>query len=209
MQSNPHGPLCPAPASELHARFLAILPRIEQHARIYFRHIRCPTQKEEVLAEVRGLVWKWFVRLVRRGKDVDAFVSTIASYATRAVGSGRRVCGQEKAKDAMSSFAQRKHGFAIGTLLEAASLSDNPLAEALQDNTVSSVPEQVAFRLDFPAWRRTRSDRDRRIIDRMIVGERTATLARLFGVSAARVSQMRREFHDDWHAYCGEPIAVG
>jgi hypothetical protein len=60
MRSNPNDPIRPAP--ELHARFLAILPRIEQHARIYFRHIRCPAQKEEVLAEVRGLVWKWFVR---------------------------------------------------------------------------------------------------------------------------------------------------
>ncbi len=78
------------------------------------------------------------------------------------------------------------------------------LADALLDNTVSPVLDQVAFRIDFPAWRRTRTERDRRIIDSMMVGESTARLARLFGVSAARISQLRREFHHDWHSFCGE-----
>jgi hypothetical protein len=79
-----------------------------------------------------------------------------------------------------------------------------PLADALLDNTVSPVLDQVAFRLDFPAWRRTRTERDRRLIDCMMTGESTAILARLFGVSAARISQMRREFHRDWHSFCGD-----
>jgi hypothetical protein len=43
------------------------------------------------------------------------------------------------------------------------------------------------------------------MIDRMILGERTLDLSKQFGVSAARVSQLRREFHDDWRRYCGEP----
>src|SRR5262249_44347388 len=57
------------------------------------RHVRCPDRKEELLAELRGLAWAWFVRLVRRGKDVLAFVSALATFAARAVNSGRRVCG--------------------------------------------------------------------------------------------------------------------
>jgi hypothetical protein len=42
---------------QLHATFLAeVLPRVEAHGRVYFRHVRCPDRKEELLAELRGLV---------------------------------------------------------------------------------------------------------------------------------------------------------
>jgi hypothetical protein len=81
---------------QLHAIFLAdVLPRVEAHGRIYFRHVKCPDRKEEFLAELCGLIWKWFVALVRRGKNVLEFVSTLASFAARAVHSGRRVCGHD------------------------------------------------------------------------------------------------------------------
>jgi len=71
--------------SALHAGFLSILPRIEQHARIYFRYLRCPDLKEDAVVETIALAWSWYRRLVRRGKDVARFVSTLASYAARAV----------------------------------------------------------------------------------------------------------------------------
>jgi hypothetical protein len=184
----------------------SVLPRVEAHGRVYFRHVRCRHRKQELLAEMAAISWRWFVRLVRRGKDVLKFVGRLAVYAARAISSGRRVCGRERARDAMSASAQRRRGFAVGGLPEAGTPLSGPLAEALEDNTTSPIPDQVAFRIDFPEWRRTRTQRDRRIIDCMMTGESTARLARLFGVSAARISQMRREFHHDWHSFCGEPM---
>jgi hypothetical protein len=139
--ASPSGPR-PNP-DPLHERFLAILPRIEQHGRCYFRHVRCPAQREELLAELRGLCWLWFVRLVRRGKDVLNFVSALAAYAARAVHSGRRVCGHERKQEVLSPVAQRLHGFAVGKLPDFSTLTGSPLEEALQDNTASPVPEQV------------------------------------------------------------------
>ncbi len=181
----------------------AILPRVEAHGRVYFRHVRCLNQKEELLDEMAALCWKWFLRLVRRGKDVLQFVSALVTYAARAVGSGRRVCGHERARDVLSPVAQRRHGFTVSRLPGCSTLHGNPLDEALQDNTVSPVPEQVAFRLDFPAWRRTHCERDRRLIDRLMLGERTLDASRAFGLSPARVSQKRREFRHDWQIFCG------
>jgi hypothetical protein len=128
----------------LQAVFLAdVLPRVEAHGRVYFRHVRCRDRKEELLAELRGLAWKWYVRLVHRGKDVLDFVSALATYAARAVNSGRRVCGHERKKDVLSPVAQRLHGFAVCTLPEFSTLNGNPLEDALADNRVSPVPEQV------------------------------------------------------------------
>src|SRR5262245_16376306 len=109
--------------AELHTPFLAILPRIEAHGNVYFRHLKCSHQKAEALAEMRALAWKWFLRLAERGKDPSSFVSAIAVYAARAVHSGRRVCGAEKAKDVLSPVAQRHGGFKVESLPHATSTS--------------------------------------------------------------------------------------
>src|SRR4051812_22142753 len=47
-----------------------------------------------------------------------------------------------------------------------------------------------------------RTDRDRKLIDDLMAGERTMDVAGKHGLSAARVSQLRREFRDDWESYC-------
>jgi hypothetical protein len=190
------------PGAGLHARFLSILPRIVTHGRVYFRHLRRADQ-EEAVQETVALCWKWFVRLAGRGKDAARFPSALASYAARAVRGGRRVCGQERGRDALSPLAQRRRGFAVGRLPDVSTLSDNPLSEALADNTQTPPDEQCAFRLDFPAWRGSRAERDRRIIDELMRGERTRDVAGRHGLSPARVSQLRHEFHDDWARFCG------
>jgi hypothetical protein len=208
----------PADLAHLHAVFLAdILPRVEAHGRVYFRHVRCTDRKEELLAEMRGLCWKWYVGLVRRGKDVLDFVSALANYAARAVNSGRRVCGHERAKDVLSPVARRLHGFVIEALPQVTSTSHEYLyasphgqerldafEERLRDNTQTPPDEQAAFRIDFPLWRCTRTERDRRVIDALMAGGRTKDVSQKFGLSPGRVSQLRRDFLEDWRRFCGE-----
>jgi len=190
--------------AELRARFLAIRERIEMHARICFRHIRCWFQKDDLIAETIALAWKWFRRLAQKGKDAREFASVLASYAARAVRSGRRVTRQLKPQDVLSEVARQRHGFYVGKLPDFSTLDTNPLSDALIDNTRSPVPEQVQFRLDFPAWLGTRTDRDRCLIGDMMTGQRTLDLSRRYGLSPGRISQLRREFHDDWQHFCGE-----
>jgi hypothetical protein len=189
-------------AAELHTAFLTILPRIQLHGHVYFRHRR-PDRREEAVAEMVALAWKWFTRLAERGKDATAWPMALACFAARAVNHGRRLCGQEKSKDVLSPSAQQRHGFTVSPLPEPSSADDNLLVEALHDNTCTPPDEQAAFRLDFPAWRLTRSDRDRRVIDDLMVGERTMDVAAKRGLTAGRVSQLRRDFHEDWSRFCG------
>ena len=66
------------------------------------------------------------------------------------------------------------------------------------------MPDQVIFRNDFPAWLRTRTERDRRVAQDLMVGERTKNVARKFGMSPGRVSQLRRDFHEDWQRFEGD-----
>jgi hypothetical protein len=197
----------PPPHAALQQRFLTILPRVEQHARIYFRHLGAD-RLEEAVAEMTALAWKWHLNLAARGKDVTQFPTVLAAYAARAVRSGRRLCGQAKAKDVMSPAAQQRHGFAVGKLPDVGTLSSNPLEEALVDNTRTPPDEQVAFRLDFPAWLRTHTDRTRRIVGDLMAGERTLDVARKHGLTPGRVSQMRRELLADWQNFTGGPAAA-
>ena len=209
-------------SNDLHVRFQVILPRIQLHAEVCFRHLRPGPGWDDAVAETVGLAWVWYVRLVRQGKDPHQFSSALATFAVKAVKSGRRVCGQEKSKDVLSPLARRKHGFAVENLPSStvrpheqtySAVGGQHLMDAyeerLHDNTVTPPDEAAAFRIDWPAWLLTRTERDRRLIDQMALNERTQHLARQFGISPSRVSQLRREFNDDWLGFLGECPAAG
>jgi hypothetical protein len=201
----------------LHAAFLSIVPRIELHGQYAFRGVRCPQQRADCVAEVVALCWLWFVRLVGRGQDPLTFVSRLADFAARQVKCGRGLCGQEKGQDVLSGLAQRRHGFIVGSLPHATAAYDrlgtfggqrkqDALEEVLHENGRTPVPEQVCFRLDFPAWRRTHARRTRRLMEDMMLGQRTRELARKYGLSPGRISQLRRQLHNDWRRFCGETM---
>ena len=195
-----------APTHPLHARFLKLLPRIEAHANIYFRQIRCAARRADQVAETVALAWKWFVRLDERGKDAAQFVTTFATLAARAVQCGRKVAGMEKAKDVMNRHAQARHHFVVEKLPDAGTLCRSVLTEALVDNMVTPPPDAAAFRVDFPRWLDLLGKRDRHVAETLMIGERTSAAAQRFGMSQGRVSQLRRELSEDWTRFHGEPV---
>jgi len=185
--------------AQLQQSFTAhILPQVERHARIYFRLHR---DRGEMIADTVALAWKWFVRLAERGKDATRWPTAFATYAARAVRYGRRVTAQIKASDVMNPQTQQRQHFYVGKLPDFSTLSNNPLQEALTDNTITPPDEQAAFRIDFPTWLDTHSKRDRRVILDMAQGERTKALAARYRISPARISQLRREAQQSWELY--------
>jgi hypothetical protein len=200
MPRKPHASL-----AALHRHFLSLLPRIELHGRIYFRGLKCRFKQEDLIAEMVALCWKWFLRLVSRGKDVSEFIVTFCRYAGYAVKNGRRLAGRQKTKDVLSAQVQQRYDFTVERLPDFSTLSGNPLTEALTDNTQTPPDEAAAFRIDFPTWLTSWSDRDRRIIEDLAMGERTLDVSHKYGISPARISQKRREYHDDWQRFHGEP----
>jgi hypothetical protein len=191
----------------LQRHFLSLLPRIELHGHIYFRGLKCDFKKEDLIAELVALCWAWYLRLARRGKDVTAFFFTFCRLAGRAVKCGRRVAGQEWAKEVLSTLAQQRGGFAVERLPDFSTLGGNPLTEALIDNTQTPPDEAAAFRIDFPTWLTSWSERDRRIIEDLAMGERTLDVSDKYGLSPGRVSQKRREYCQDWDRFTADPGA--
>ena len=144
----PSNPFCSLAVPEaLHEGFLALLPRIVVHARICFRHVKCPHQKEDAIAEAIALGWRWYLRLAEQGKDAARFPSALAVFAVRRVRGGRRLCSKERSKDVLTRSAQARHGFTVTPLPSVSRLGDNVFDQALQDNMQTPIPEQVCFRL--------------------------------------------------------------
>ena len=136
-------PFSSSTLAHLQASFLAIvLPRVLSHGRVSFRHLKCRDRREDAIQEMIALTWRWHLRLAEKGRDATCFPTALASYAARAVKSGRRLCGQERVNDVLSPLAQQKCHFAVEKLPDVSTLHGSPLEEALQDNMVSPVLEQ-------------------------------------------------------------------
>jgi hypothetical protein len=189
----------------LQAAFLALLPQIQTHARFAFRRVPCEHERADCVAETLALAWKQHLALARRGKDAAAFAATFALRCSQAVKAGRRLQRTESGKDVLAPKAQQRRGFALESLPQTGSLSGNRWDEALHDNRVSPVPDQVAFRIDFPRWHSRRPCRDQAVLDDLMAGERTQEVAAKHRLSPGRVAQLRREFRDDWQRFHGEP----
>ena len=192
-----------AALATLHARFQELLPLLRSYAGKSFRFLENRHDREDAVAEAIALCWAWYARLAHRGKDAGTFVRTLVRYAVVHVKAGRRSCGAVNTRDVLTPEARTRRGFDVMTLPDCSGKDGSVWEEALHANRQTPVPEQVVFRVDFGAWRAGRAERDRRVLDDLMLGERTGDVARKYGLTAGRVSQMRREFLDDWTRFCG------
>jgi hypothetical protein len=198
-------PAEPEGLETLQLKFAAVLlSRIKVHGSFVFKHLRCPHQKEEAIAEMVALAWKWFVRLTQRTKDATLLSSALARFAARAVRCGRRLAGRESARDVLSSRAQQRHRFVVSPLPGSSWQVGHRLGDALWDNTATPPDQQACFRIDFDSWTTLLCARDKNLIVDLALGERTQDLATKYGISAARVSQKRREFRKAWQRFLGD-----
>ncbi len=187
--------------------FLAILPTVQRHALFAFRRLRDPHRFDDCVQETLAICWLWTCRLWAQGKDARAFPTALAGFATRHVRSGRTFVGKTCYRnDALSPLAQAIHGFLAQSLPAGETPPGSPWQVALADNVHSPPDEQAAFRIDFPAFLRTLSDRDRRLADDMMQGDTTLELSGRYSLSPGRISQLRRELKDDWDAFTGELV---
>lgn len=187
-----------APDGAGHDLFLAMLPTIESIARKGFRFVRCPDQRQDCICEAIAIAWSWYRRLIERGRDPSAFVVTFSRLAARAVACGRRLCGQERIRDVTSIVCRRRHGFLLASLLKNSPSTTTAIEDALIDNTKSPIPAQVQFRCDFSDWKRRLSAKKQTMLELLALGHQAKDVAQVFGISTARVSQIRTGLRRDY-----------
>jgi hypothetical protein len=141
-----------SPSASWQTGFLAVMPVIENHARIRFRYLR-PERRQDAIQEAIASACCSYQKLAARGKLHVATAGSLATYAVSHVRGGRHVGGpKETLNDLLSPVAHHRHG--IQNLTHPArssnAHSDGWVAEAIADKK-ASVIDLVWTRLDFAA----------------------------------------------------------
>jgi len=179
-----------------------MLPIIQRDAAYRLRELKGEA-RDDAVQEVVANAFVAFVRLVERGKADLAYPRVLAQYGVAQFFAGRRVGTKFNSRDAFSKTAQRKRNFKVERLDRFNTL-DGEWQQAVVEDHRTPVPDQAAFRIDFPRWLKTLSRRNRRIVKFLCSGEKTGHVAKMFSVSQARISQIRSELKKAWFVFHGE-----
>ena len=166
-----------------------MLPQIRRQASTAFRNQRFEV-REELIQEVVANCYRAWALLVRRGKESVVYPTPLAQFAIRQVRGGRRVGGRLNLHDILSPQARRHYGIKVERL-DRRDPQDGVRNEQLVEDRRAGPAETAAARLDLSAWLRTLTKRNRQIAKVLSMGEPTGAVARQFGLTAGRVSQLR------------------
>lgn len=182
------------------------MPTIERQANRAFR-LLTTSEREELIAEVIANAYCAYQRLAERGKADLAYASPLAGYAIKQVRSGRRVGTALNANDVTSPHSQRVKALKVEQL-DAIEEADGRWQAIVVEDKTAGPADIAAIRMDFAAWLKSLTPRLRRIAKTLATGETTKDVARRFGVSQGRVSQIRRELQHAWLLFQGEPAVA-
>jgi hypothetical protein len=185
-------------------RFLEMVPLIRSLASRAFRHLRSEG-REEMIEEVIANAFCAFARLVRRGKGEAAFATPLAHFAIRQVLAGRRVGAKLSTCDVMSPRGSSVHGIRVEQL-NWFECEQGEWRQVLVEDRHATPADIAAARIDVSAWFSSLSPRHCRIARILAMGETTSGAARRFGLSSARISQLRAELQSSWEEFQGEAI---
>jgi hypothetical protein len=193
---------CGSPA--WHNGYLQMLPAIRLYSEFAFRDYD-PESREELVAEVIANTLVAYVRLVLLGKTGIAYPAVLARYGIRQTLDGRRVGGHLNINDISSSYAQKRQGIVLERL-DRHDREEQAWCEIVVEDKRCGPAEVAATRIDFAAWLDSLPWRDRKIAESLAIGNRTGEVAREFSLCEGRISQLRREFAESWHAFVGDEV---
>ena len=186
-----------------HAAFLAMLPAIRRSAQVAFRKLP-PELRRDLIEEVVANSYVAFARLVERGQANRVAPSPLARFAIAQTRVGRQVGNRLRIREVLSKYAQHQKGFQVERL-DHFSEEKGCWEEVLVEDRRATPADVAACRIDFSEWLRRLTARLRRIALTLAAGETTTAAAKMFGVTPARISQLRQWLKRSWEAYQGEP----
>jgi hypothetical protein len=175
------------------AAFLGMLPGIQSRLISAFKDLD-PASKEEALAEGIAHCVVAYRRLHGRRQHMVATESTMAWYASRQVKRGRPAVGRMNAREPLSRYAQ------IGNHIQTDRLPNDWIDTLLEDRR-TSIADRVALKIDIGAWLATLTQVMARIAKDLAYGFSTSEVAARYGVTASRISQLRRRLEESWFAF--------
>jgi len=195
--------LCAAPVAmhrlpDWHDNFLAMLPAIESYAKRAFCGLSAHDREEAVQAVVAYAVVA-YSRLVDLQKPELGYATPLARFGVKQYCAGRVVGSRVNCHDVGSTKCYLR-----GCVIEP--LDD--WKEALCEDRHATPAEIAALRIDLSDWLSGLSARDQSLAIALARGEQTGGVAKMFRITAGRVSQLRQELYDSWTRFTGESVAT-
>ena len=97
-------------------------------------------------------------------------------------------------KEPLSRYGQISNG------IEVEPLTSNWI-DAMVEDKRATVADQVAAKMDVSAWFATLTKRMKEIAKDLAFGFSTSEVAKKYGVTAGRISQLRRTLEESWVAF--------
>lgn len=173
--------------------FLAMLPEIKQRLRAEFWQLG-PEAREDAIEEAIVHSLLSYCRLHEQGRAEVATPMSLAWYSARQIKRGRPSVGSINSKEPLSRYAQ------IGNGIQVEPLGSNWM-DAMVEDKKAAVPDQVAAKIDVAAWFATLTERMTGIAKDLAFGFSTSEVARKYGLSAGRISQVRRILEESWTTF--------
>jgi len=182
------------------SNFIAMLPEIEQKLRLAFCRLD-PEAREDAIEEAIVHSLLSYASLHEQGRADVATPSSLAWYSSRQVKRGRPTSGKMNGKEPLSRYGQ------ISNDIEVECQPGNWIATLVLDKR-ASVADQVAAKMDVGAWFATLTKRMKEIAKDLAFGCSTSEVAMKHGVTAGRISQLRRLLEESWSEFQGEAAAM-
>jgi hypothetical protein len=119
------------------------------------------------------------------------------------------VCKQLQHLQFQSSDYCQQRKNVIVERLDHFDLDDQHWNEILLEDKHAGPADTAAVRIDFSAWLKTLPRQLRKIANFLANGETTTAASRRFRLSQGRVSQIRRQLFEAWHAFQGDVPTLG
>ena len=178
----------------LHETFVRNLPELEIMALARFTHLD-PEARAEAIQNATALTWKYWVRHAEKGRPTDeTMLRNVWWFAIKQTRDGRTITrGDGKRGKGRQDTYDRPDGTTVKRI---------DFNMFVHDTT--PIPDQVAFRLDFPLFMATSNERQRGMAADLASGMGTGEVAKKYGVSAGAVSQFRTRFKVLLERFYGE-----
>jgi hypothetical protein len=180
--------------------FTKMLPEIERRLSAAFWKLD-PASKEEAIAEGVAHSLFAYMRLYEKGSASVATPSNLTWFSSRHVKRGRPAAGRMSCKEPMSRYGQLSNDIKIER-------QSGKWIDAIVLDKRAAIPDVVAAKMDVGAWFATLTQGMRQIANDLAFGCSTSEVAKKYGVTAGRVSQLRQTLKASWAAFQQEPTVA-
>lgn len=185
--------MCDSNGCQWQSAFADMVPEIQQRLRRAFRLLGADAREDAVEEGVVHTLLS-YSRLHEQGRADQVSPSTLAWYAVHQVKRGRPAVGRMNGKEPLSRYAQLGNGIQVDP-------AQGQWIDILVEDKRAPVADQVAAKLDVGAWFLTLTLKMRQVAKALAYGCSTSEVARKHGVTAGRISQMRRTLEESWMAF--------